>query len=664
MSDDQQLDQEAGYELEQQEELETNLDPQLQKVLVQSRSGLGVDPTIGRISNSGRLAIDVLARLRAPDQPVPGLKVVRVIGDIVTGTVAVEDIESVRSDANVISLKAARKMHGDLKFSVPEINASQKQLRAAFPAGSAAINGAGVIVGIVDFGCDFVHNNFRNADGTTRILFLWDQGNGEQTSISPQGFAYGREFSSTEITAALQSAEPYQTLAYQPEAGAHGTHVMDIAAGNGRATGNPGVALQADIIFVQIASNDFADEQSFGNSRHLLEAVDYIFAKAKLLGKFAAVNISLGTNGGPHDGSTPVELGLDHLLESPGRAVVIAASNSWGDRIHAAGTIAPGQTRSITWQIPVGDQTDNELEIWYSGSAKLAVALRDPSGKNLGPFPLGTTTKIKVQGKDAGVVFHRQKDPNNGDNQIDILLGSNLPKGNWIVLLSTEGSTAVGFHAWIERDDFAQSRLSPADDDRTHTVGSISCGKNTLVVGSYDATVPGRDISFFSSEGPTRDGRRKPEASAPGHGIEAARALSQGTIKMSGTSMASPHVTGLIALLMQAAGTSLTIQEIRDAVINVARQQPPPGIDGDSRYGKGRVDASATALTHFKQPPVASLVAESISVTSAVDTDNRLALALTDLLQMVARSAPDARLRMRIEIESEPLSSQPVSLKS
>lgn len=644
------------YTLETQDDIATNLDPQLQKAILKARAGQSLDPAVGREAAGGAAVVDVIAKLRDPAREVPGLKVVRVIGDIVTGEVAVGDIEAVRGDPNVVSLKGARKLERNLKFSVPEVRASQSQLHEALPAGAPTINGAGVVVGIVDYGCDFVHNNFRRADGTTRILSLWDQGNGTPTSISPAGYGYGREWNAEQLNAALKSANPYQALAYDPGDGAHGTHVMDIAAGNGRATGNPGMAPLADIIFVQVASNDFSDEESFGNSRHLLEAVDYVFTKAKALGKAAVVNLSLGTNGGPHDGSTPVEQGLDHLLESPGRAVVIAASNSWQDRIHAAGRISPGQQRTLKWDILANDPTTNELEVWYGGQGKLDVTLTDPQGKKLGPFALGTTTKIKLQGQEAGVVIHRQKDPNNGDNQIDILLGPSLPTGRWSVTLKAAGGSVADFHAWIERDDYKtgwQSTFSPQDDDRTHTVGSISCGRNTIVVGSYDATVPGRDISAFSSEGPTRDGRQKPEVSAPGHGIIAARSSTQETTQMWGTSMASPHVTGLVALLMQAAHGPLTIQQIRGAVLGGARHSPPPGNGWNSRYGQGRIDATATILTQFSHLPAPHALTPSAGATT--ETGNgHAALSFEGLLSSLVRGAANSRLRLKVEVEVEP----------
>jgi hypothetical protein len=165
-------------------------------------------------------------------------------------------------------------------------------------------------------------------------LYLWDQHEGEGGK-PPEGYGYGREFDAAAIDAALRDANaadgpvgPHRLLGYNIEQRAHGTEVMDPAVGNGGGTFPPGVAPGADIIFVDAAFDDFDGDGSLGNSRHVLEAVKYIFDKADELKRPAVVNLSINLNGGPHDGSTPVERGLDHLLEASGRAVVIAVGNS------------------------------------------------------------------------------------------------------------------------------------------------------------------------------------------------------------------------------------------------------------------------------------------------------------------------------------------------
>jgi subtilisin family serine protease len=634
-----------------------DLDPKLQEAILAYRAGEPLDKAAVYQSESGEVVVDIIAKLKDPNQPVPGLNVGRTIGQIVTGTVAIADIESVRMNDNVISLKQAKEVYPTLQFSVYEIRATQDQLREALPAGLPSVNGTGVIVGVVDYDIDFMHNNFRNPDGTTRLLYLWDQGGGRNSS-SPAGFGYGREFNADQINAAIQSSDPYQYLAYKPETRAHGTHVMDIAAGNGRATGRPGVAPAADLIFVQINGGDFTEEESFGNSRTLLDAVDYIFTKAAELGKSAVVNLSLGTSGGPHDGSTLVEQGLDSLLQEPGRAIVIAAGNSWTDKSHATGKIKPGETRTLGWSIMQGDRTDNELEVWYSGKQSLEVTLVAPNGNRIGPIPPATVVPFYNGDRRVGRIISRRRDPNNGDNQIDIILDRSLV-GEWKVeLKAAEAGDTVEFHAWIERDDAGPSSFLQADVDPAFTIGSISCGKETIVVGSYNAAVPARDISWFSSQGPTRDGRQKPEVSAPGHFILAANSLTQGATRMSGTSMAAPHVTGLIALLMQAANRKLAIAEIRNAIMNTARKNPPAGEQWNGRYGVGRVDATAAILTQIAPPtpsPEVPTLPTVVHNGSAALLNGADASTMTTLISGIAQTAQKLRAKVRLQVEVEPL---------
>lgn len=645
----------AEFVLEVEQEIETNLDPHLQDIILATAAGEAPDPALA-MTTDGDVIVDVIAKLKDPTQPVPGLNVVRINGSLVTGTVGVSEIENVRNHANVVSLKRADKVYSSLRTSVPEIRAASVQLRDGLPGLAQPIDGAGVVVGIVDFGCDFAHPNFRHSDGSTRLLHLWDQ-NGIRTTISPPDFGYGREFSAALINQALQSADPYAALAYDPhlvaQPPAHGTHVMDIAAGNGRApNSSPGVAPKADLIFVQLAAVDVSSDESFGNSRRLLEAVDYIFARAVALNRAAVVNLSLGTHGGPHDGSTLAEQWFDELLKTPGRAIVISAGNSFERASHASGVIAVGDARTLHWNIRANDPTDNELEVWYAGADTLEVTLISPTGQSFGPVRQGVTATIRQQGQLRGRMIHRRQDPNNGDNQIDLLLNPALPAGVWQVVLRNTGAQPAGFHSWIERDDRGQGSFAAVDDDRTHTLGSISCGQQTLVVGSYDARVPGKEISFFSSAGPTRDGRQKPEVSAPGHEIIAARSRTQGTTRMSGTSMAAPHVTGLAALLLQAGGLTLSVADLRTLLINHTR---PVSANGwDTRLGNGRVDGLATLQDQL------GLAAAPFALTATEDSNQLMVQAggaslLDGWLAQVAEVAARLHARIRLQIEVEPM---------
>jgi subtilisin family serine protease len=660
----------------QPEPVTPNLDPHLQDIILRVKAGHKIDASFGQVQSDGTVMVDVLAELHDPGAPVSGLNISTTIGSIVTGTVKAEDLEKVRQNPNVISLKRGAKIRPQLQFSVSEINASQEILHHAFRQRSPALTGTGIIIGVVDYGCDFRHNNFRHADGTTRLLFLWDQ-TGGLNSASPEPYKYGREFSAECINAALQTANPYIALQYEPEQGAHGTHVLDIAAGNGRATGRPGVAPEADLIFVQMPlehddTDDVAneDERVFGNSKKLVDAVNYIFRKATLLGKPAVVNISLGMHGGPHDGSTLAERAFDTLLREPGRAMTIAAGNSWQHRSHASGSVTKDAAVELEWIVPENDPTTNELEVWYSGSAKLAVSLITPEGDALAPVALGSTVTLTVGPSTfAGRIIHRAHDSANHDNHVDIFLNPQVvPSGSWRVRLTTITATAVAFHAWIERDDvfipLTQSRFAEAQQDPTHTLGSIACGELPIVVGSYLSGDTQHPISPFSSEGPTRTGRQKPDISAPGqwlepfeqYGILAAQAKSQGSIRMSGTSMAAPHVAGVVALVFQAARRPLSIQEIRSALMQSARTNLPLGHEWHPRFGFGHIDAvgainAVMATTPQPGAVIPTKVRENLPLTN--DTLHATDSVWRELLVIVAQSARVTGMKIRIQIEAE-----------
>ncbi len=574
------------------------LDPRLQRALEKRKRGL--TPQASCSTDPGEIAISArvsdIGAWRGMTEVRGGAEVRRgTEGEwIVTGRIPIQHIGRIRQAPFVKSLKPARRLKPALEDTVQEIRAG-----GGLPAGARGNLGQGVVVGIVDFGCDFAHENFLHSDNTTRLLALWDQ-TGPSNSKSP--FGYGRLIRPEEINQALESGSPYAALGYDPGVGAHGTHVMDIAAGNGAGTDAPGVAPNADLIFVHLASTDvpWSGEQvvgrSFGDSVQLLEALKFIFDEADT--RPCVVNVSLGTNGGPHDGSTLVELGMDDLLrEQPNRAIVIAASNSFADGIHAAGAVPQGGSTDLLWRVSDGDWTHNELEVWYDGNDELEVEIIAPSQESLGTLGLGQSGRVDdEQGNTVVFIAHRQSDPNNADNVCGVFLERGAAGGDWTIRLKAVTVQNGGaFHAWIERDDRAPSLFVPPHDN-SHTLGSISCGSKTIVVGSYDAHRSDVPLSWFSSAGPTRDGRHKPELSAPGHVVWAAgSSTGDDTVRMSGTSMAAPAVTGVVALALAEAlanSVPLPIDTLRQILIQSARTSPPSA-SWDARYGEGRVDAKA-----------------------------------------------------------------------
>jgi subtilisin family serine protease len=616
-----------------QTEIGVRMDPRLQYVVAKRRRGLLAEATastevdeiavIAKVSDVAaweRLSeVRVGAKISGTDQ-----------GEtyIVTGRIPAVRIAAVRAQPFVKSLKAAQPLRPALAASIDETNARPSKL----PPSTLSGGGQGVVVGIVDYGCDFAHRNFLTA-GRTRLMSLWHQG-GTNTPGSP--FGYGREYSAAEINAALTQESPYTALGYAPardtptSRGTHGTHVMDIAAGSGGGSGVPGFAPQADLIFVDVSHSDIPFDgtdvvgSSFGDSTRLLEAVQYIFDKAG--DRPCVVNISLGTNGGPHDGTTLVEEGIDRLLSAkPNRALTIAASNSFDDGVHARGTVPQDGHVDLKWDIPVGDRSSNEFECWYKANDRITLELIDPTGQSFGlirPDQNGS-----VPGSEGAVqIFaaNRLADPNNNDNMIGVFLARTARAGIWVVRLHGDTITDGAFHAWIERDNVIPSSFAPPHDNQ-YTIGSISCGRFAVAVGSYDAHKPDQPISWFSSAGPTRDGRQKPEVSGPGHAVFAAHSRTlTGVISKNGTSMAAPAVAGIIALTLaeaRARGLNLPVEKIREFLIGTARRNPPAGSGWNDRYGHGRVDASAMVGEVIKLAP--NVAPPQPSATAAVSATRR-----------------------------------------
>ncbi len=577
-----------------------DIDPRLQRLIQRRRRGLSTPPTasteVGEVAVIARVN-DIKAWL-AMSEVREGAEVGSTSnGDvIVTARVPVSRLQSVRTSPCVVSLQASQKLQLTVDDSSEEFFASPNSLPVTEQQGN------NVVIGIIDVGCDFAHQNFLHPDGSTRILALWDQ-DGSSEPDSP--FGYGKVYGSAEINQALQAENPYLALGYYPGKFAHGTHVMDIAAGNGNGTGNPGIAPQADIVFVHfsngaveavLADGGSAVDKSLGDTTELVEAVNFIFEVAQ--NRPCAINISLALHGGPHDGTALVEQSIDALVgDKPNRAVVIAAGNSYHRGIHASGKVPQNGFIDLSWLIPRGHRQYKAMELWYDSADKFLLELIPPDGDALVSIALGENGEI-LDEDDNTVIYlsHRFCDPNNGDNMIGVFMESKLPGGIWTLRLHGIEVSKGDFHAWIEREDGSQTSFVPPHDN-THTVNSIGCGHNIIMVGSYNPTKPNQPLSYFSSSGPTRDGRQKPDFIASGQNIWAAASLTiTKSSRKSGTSMSAPVITGIIALMLseaKARNIELDINQIRDILIQSAENNYPEDPLHKARYGYGPIDIQA-----------------------------------------------------------------------
>jgi subtilisin family serine protease len=558
-----------------------------------------MDPALWELLKTGDTQgseqVEAIIRLDQPHSRIAGVRIVSRFGPIATCRLKRNAIIQIREEESVLSLKAPRVLG-------PEVEMEDQHSARALPLGPVdgdirrpqdlLPTGVGVVVGILDWGCDFDYPGFKHQDGSTRLLALWDQ-RGGLSPAAPGLYGYGTVYSRMQINQALSSGDPYAALGYYPadadpgDFGSHGAHVMDIAAGNGRGGGPVGVAPQADLLFVHL-----------GDSVRILEALDFV---ARTAGQRPwVVNLSVGRHGGPHDGSTLAELAFDYALRrAPNCFMVQSTGNYYDKNIHASGRLLPGQTRSLHLMVDQADLTPNELEVWYGGTDEFAVRIESPLGTRSSWVRLGEQADFMERGRIVGRLYNRADDPNNADNHIDIFLYPGAPAGSWRVTLRAERVADGSFHAWLERDDACfecQTRFPASDSDHWYTTGTLANSQVPLVVGAFNAHSPSREAAPFSSVGPTRDNRPKPDLVAPGVGVLAARSAPRGwrrnpgsLIRKSGTSMAAPHVTGAVALCLQAARRPLWSHEIRSLILDTAEPADAP-VGEALRYGHGYLD--------------------------------------------------------------------------
>ncbi|HYR10151.1 MAG TPA: S8 family serine peptidase, partial [Longimicrobium sp.] len=551
--------------------------------------------------------VEVIVRLHHPRKPPPGIRIVTQFGAIVTCRLPRRRIVEVRRDERVASMKAPMVVIAGTEPPPAEEDrhepSEESDRRRPRTEGAT---GAGVVVGVIDWGCDFTHPNFRHPDGRTRLLALWDQA-APYAPGRPNRYGYGAVHAAADIDRALASPRPDQALGYAwyrsapGGGGAHGTHVLDIAAGSGR-VGPAGVAPEAELVFVHLASRALPGQAALGDSVALLEAVDFIFRAAG--GRPVCINASMGRQAGSHDGSSLVEQAFDAALTlAPGRFIGQSTGNYYDRHAHAAGQLRPGQVLSIPFLVGEADVTPNELEVWYPGRDVLAVQVRTPAGelsRRTGPED---ESSLRVGDREVCRIYHRAREPNNLDNTIHVYLYTGAPAGRWELVLTGEDVVDGRFNAWIERDAACfdcQARFDPRMSVPLSTTGSIANGFRPVAVGAYDAHDPERRLGRFSSAGPTRDGRIKPDLVAPGVEVLAACSAPEGPapdeprwlVRKSGTSMAAPHVTGTVALMYQTAGRPLNIQEVRNLLLT-STQPARGGDDAVHRVGSGYLDTDA-----------------------------------------------------------------------
>ncbi len=551
------------------------------------------------------------------------------MGRVTTIQLPLTAVEEVAKLDFVSGLFAPRSYRPTLDLSAPDLGATYVWQNVTDTRGKP-IDGSGVLVGIIDTGVDLSHPDLKFPNGTSKVVYLWDQ---TVSGKPPGGFTYGVECSSSEIN---------NGKCTERDTFGHGTHVASIVASSGNASGKyRGIAPGASLIVVKSGAPICGGESWTFEDNAIVDGLQYLVDRARALGRKLVINLSLGGNIGGHDDTSPFELILNDL-SAQGVVVVVAAGNEANTDIHVTGSLGRNNSSLVGWA--PSDQTHSAVvDVWYQSDRTISATLVTPSGETVS----GPTRSSGTKTTDGLVSIVSATTAKGKELTISVDTNSTLRTSRWnVILKAIDSGPDLNWDAWVDSDSCSYPAASflTGDGYRIDVSGTVTVpgtASGVITVGAYVSKnswtdLSGKDVfaqgyrvgevADFTSRGPTRDGRTKPDVSAPGIFIAAARSsdVSPGDNDpdryhrvLAGTSMAAPHVAGVAALMLQYS-PQLTPREIRSAMVEGTTLDDFTGfIDpskGSNEWGWGKVDAR-TVTSLFR---VSSTI-KSLPPTFAVD---------------------------------------------
>lgn len=452
---------------------------------------------------------------------------------------------------------------------------------------SPFLSGAGCVIAVLDSGIDYQNDVFRNKDGSSRIMFLWDQTiapDEERGLYSPKGFAMGVEFTKEQIDMALRSETREQAFSIVPsrDSSGHGTAVAGIAAGKstGNITGNigenvsgsnnedyVGVAPESSLIIVKLG---IPGEGGFPRTTELMRGLLYVVGKAAELRLPVAVNLSFGNTYGAHDGNSLLERYIDNITEI-GRSVICVGSGNEGASFgHFAGKL--NQTGKVSSDAELNEgnamvelavaeyETSLSVQLWKNYADTFRVVLYSPGGSRY-EVPVGTLGKEEVVLENTRILIYvGEPRPYSVAQEIyfdliprEVYINSGIWRFEIIPERIVTGDFFLYLPSAVVRNE-GTGFFAPTPEV-TLTIPSTS--RKVLTVGAYNgifnayADFSGRGYTGMNgSTGSVGENAVKPNLVAPGVDILAPD-LSGGFVKVTGTSFATPIAAGATALLME-----------------------------------------------------------------------------------------------------------------
>ncbi len=439
---------------------------------------------------------------------------------------------------------------------------------------------------------------FRNSDGSTRIMAVWDQT--DRSGTPPEGFLYGTEYLDTQINDALQTENPREIVPVTDPEG-HGTFLASVAAGSQiREEEFIGAAPYARIAMVKLKQakqylRDFffipEDAKAF-QENDLMAGLAYLDQLAKSRHVPLVICFGLGSNMGSHTGVSHLSTMLNNIALRSGRVAVTAVGNEGNERHHYFGQMEEGQQYQNV-EISVGEGVEGfSTELWARAPQRFVVEIISPTGERMpSEYILSGGREYRFLFEDTRVtVDYRITGILNGA-QVIYMRFEQPSQGLWNIRVFPEGEFASIFNMWLPSDELSTGEVFfiRSNPDTTITVPSTAIAP--IAVGAYDV----RDNSIYlrSGRGFTTNGWIKPDIVAPGVGVFGAGGNNQFTTK-DGTSVAAAITAGATALMLEwgivrGNYTAITNIEIKNVLIRGATRDDKRTYP-DQAFGWGRLN--------------------------------------------------------------------------
>lgn len=428
--------------------------------------------------------------------------------------------------------------------------------------------GAGVIVGFVDTGINYTDSLFRNVDGSTRIIGIWDQTNNSDNSnnienetakpISAFSALYGTQYTAEEINLALNSDNPASIVPTRDENG-HGTFLASIAAGNrDERAGFSGAAPQASIAMVKLKPakqylRDFyliQDGADAYQENDIMMGVSYLYFLARKYSMPLVVCIPLGTNMGSHMGMSRLGQYLNQVSLSNGSAVITAAGNETGARHHFR-AVMDASTDEVTAELRVGEREAGfSMELWAENMGVYTVGFISPTGEVAREIsvPLRGENTVSFLLEQTQITVYTQIADVSAGSQFIFMRFENPMSGIWRILIRNSLDIRETFHIWLPVRGFITDETYFLRPDPDTIITDPGNARYPITVTAYDHTK--NSIYIHASRGYSLSGRIKPDLAAPGVNILGASVSGRRLTRMSGTSVSAAHLAGAAAILL------------------------------------------------------------------------------------------------------------------